>query len=154
MPPLVIKNLDALKDFVGRELGVSDWFEITQERINRFAEATEDRQWIHLDAERARLESPYSATIAHGFLTLSLASHLLRETLQFECGVGAILNYGLNRVRFPAPVLAGSRIRGRFALLSLRNVETAREAIFSVVVEFESQLKPACVAEWIMRYYP
>ena len=73
MPPLVIKNLDALKDFVGRELGVSDWFEITQERINRFAEATEDRQWIHLDAERARLESPYSATIAHGFLTLSLA---------------------------------------------------------------------------------
>ncbi len=116
MPPLVIENLDDLKDFVGREIGVTDWFEITQDRILKFAEATEDRQWIHLDPDRAKRESPYGTTIAHGFLTLSLLSHLSEQALQIQSGVGMIVNYGLNRVRFPAPVPAGSNIRARFTL--------------------------------------
>ena len=159
MPPSVIENLDALKAFVGREIATSDWVEITQERIRQFAEATEDRQWIHLDRERAQRESPYGATIAHGFLTLSLLSHLLKQALQIQNGVGMAVNYGLNRVRFPAPVRADSKIRARFTLQSLEDVGNAREAIFSVVVEGQneegqSQPKPCCVTEWVIRYYP
>ena len=159
MPPVTFKNLDALNDFVGREVATTDWFEITQERIRQFAEATEDRQWIHLDPDRAQRESPYAATIAHGFLTLSLLSHLSKQAFQIPEGVGMVVNYGLNRVRFPAPVPAGSKIRARFTLQSLKDVGNAREAVFSVVVERQSgegqaQAKPACVAEWVVRYYP
>jgi acyl dehydratase len=159
MPTLVVENLDALRDFVGREIGVTDWFEITQDRIRQFAEATEDRQWIHLDPDRAQRESPFAATIAHGFLTLSLLSHLSKQALLIQSGVGMTVNYGLNRVRFPAPVPADSRIRARFTLQSLNDVCSAREAIFSVVVEVQNQegrskLKPCCVAEWVIRYYP
>jgi acyl dehydratase len=154
MPPRVIENLDALKDFVGREIGVTDWFEINQDRIRQFAEATEDRQWIHLDPDRAQRESPYATTIAHGFLTLSLLSHLSKQALQIQSGVGMIVNYGLNRVRFPAPVPAGSRIRACFTLQSLKDVGNAREAVLSVVVEVQNQPKPCCVAEWVIRYYP
>jgi acyl dehydratase len=159
MPTLVIENLDALRDFVGREIGVTDWFEITQDRIRQFAEATEDRQWIHLDPDRAQRESPFGATIAHGFLTLSLLSHLSKQALQIQSGVGMIVNYGLNRVRFPAPVPADSKIRARFTLQSLKDVANAREAIFSVIVELQNQEgqskpKPCCVAEWVIHYYP
>jgi acyl dehydratase len=154
MPPLTVKSLDALKEFVGREVGVTDWFEITQDRIRQFAEATEDRQWIHLDPDRAQRESPYAATIAHGFLTLSLLSHLSKQVLQIQDGVSMIVNYGLNRVRFPAPVPADSSIRARFTLQSLKDVGNAQEAVFSVVVEAQSQGKPCCVAEWVIRYYP
>ena len=159
MPPLVIENLDALKDFVGREINVTDWFEITQDRILIFAEATEDRQWIHLDPARAKGESPYGATMAHGFLTLSLLSHLSQQALQIQNGVGRIVNYGLNRVRFPAPVLAGSKVRARFTLQSLTEAGSAHEANFSVIVEVQSpegqtQPKPCCVAEWVIRYHP
>ena len=158
MPPLVLKSFDDLKDFVGREINVTDWFEITQDRILKFAKATEDRQWIHLDLARAKDESPYGATIAHGFLTLSLLSHLSQQALQIQNGVGMIVNYGLNRVRFPAPVLAGSKIRARFTLQSLTDAGSAHEANFSVVVEVQSpegqtQTKPCCVAEWAIRYY-
>src|SRR6478736_1945390 len=153
MPPLVIKNLDALKDLVGREIAATDWFELTQERIRQFAEATEDRQWIHLDPERARGESPYATTIAHGFLTLSLLSHLLKQALQIQNGAGMVVNYGLNRVRFPAPVPADSKIRARFTLQSLKDAGNTREATFSVMVEIQSQTKPCCVAEWVIRYY-
>jgi acyl dehydratase len=154
MPPLVIESLDALKGFVGSEISITDWFEITQDRILRFAEATEDRQWIHLDPARAQRESPYSTTIAHGFLTLSLLSYLSEQALQIQKSVGMIVNYGLNRVRFPSPVLAGSNIRGRFTLQSVKDLGDAREATFSVVVEVQNQPKPCCVAEWIIRYYP
>jgi acyl dehydratase len=154
MPPLVIESLAALNDFVGREICVTDWFEITQDRILRFAEATEDRQWIHLDPARAQRESPYGTTIAHGFLTLSLLSHLSEQALRIQNGVGMIVNYGLNRVRFPAPVLAGSKTRARFTLQSLKDLGNAREATFSVVVEVQNQPKPCCVAEWVIRYYP
>ena len=154
MPPLLVENLDALKDLLGREFAIPDWFEVTQERIRQFAQATEDRQWIHLDADRAQKESPYGTTIAHGFLTLSLLSHFSKQALQIKSGVGMIINYGLNRVRFPAPVPAGSKIRARFTLQSLKDVGNASEAVFSVVVEVQSQPKPACVAEWVIRIYP
>ena len=159
MPPVTFKNLDALSDFVGREIASTDWFEISQQRVRQFAEATEDRQWIHLDPDRAQRESPYAATIAHGFLTLSLLSHLSKQAFQIQDGVGMIVNYGLNRVRFPAPVHIGSKIRARFILQSLKDVGNAREAVFSVVVEGQNQqgqaqAKPCCVAEWVVRYYP
>jgi acyl dehydratase len=158
MPPLVIENLDALKDFVGCEIATTDWFEVTQERILQFAKATEDRQWIHLDPDRAQRESPYSTTIAHGFLTLSLLSHLSQQALQIQ-NVRMVVNYGLNRVRFPAPVPAGSKIRARFTLQSLKDIANACEAVFSVVIEGksndgESHSKPCCVAEWVLRFYP
>ncbi len=154
MPPLVIENLSALKDSVGREIATTDWFEITQERIRQFAEATEDRQWIHLDPDRAQRESPYATTIAHGFLTLSLLSHLSKQALQIQSGVGMVVNYGLNRVRFPAPVPADSKIRARFTLQSLKDVGNASELVFTVVVESQRQQKPCCVAEWVVRFYP
>ena len=142
MPPLVIENLEALKLFVGREIATTDWFEVTQERIHQFAEATEDRQWIHLDAERAKKESPYGTTIAHGFLTLSLLSHFSKQAFQIRNGVGMIVNYGLNRVRFPAPVPAGSKIRARFTLQSLKDVGNAAEAVFAVEIgEHTSELQ-------------
>jgi acyl dehydratase len=158
MPPRSIENLDSLKDFVGREIAVTDWFEVTQERIRQFAEATEDRQWIHLDSERAHRESPYATTIAHGFLTLSLLSHLAKRALEIQNGVAMIVNYGLNRVRFTAPVPAGSNIRARFTLQSLRDVNKALDATFAVVVEVQSQSgqsqpRPCCLAEWVIRYY-
>src|SRR5580693_9006176 len=135
--PLVLETPHSLRDLVGRELTLTDWFPITQERIEQFAEVTEDRQWIHLDRERAERESPYGTTIAHGFLTLSLLSFLMEEGLEIEHGVGRAINYGLNRVRFPSPVRAGSRIRGHFTLLSIKDLGDALEPVFSVVVECE-----------------
>jgi acyl dehydratase len=153
MPPVVIKNPQSLKEFVGREIGVTEWVPITQERIQQFAEATEDRQWIHIDRARARKESPYGDTIAHGFLTLSLLSHLMKEAIQVQGGVRLAVNYGLNRVRFPAAVRADSRIRARIALLELKELSDAAEATYSVTIENEGSAKPVCVAEWIVRYY-
>jgi acyl dehydratase len=153
MPPRVIEDLDDLKSFGGREIGVTDWLVVTQERIQQFAEATEDRQWIHVDRERAKRESPYHTTIAHGFLTLSLLSFLMKQAIQIKSGVRMAVNYGLNRVRFPFPVRADSKIRGRFTLLTLKEVSNAFEAVFSVSVESEGADKPCCVAEWVVRYY-
>jgi acyl dehydratase len=153
VPPRVVENLDALKAFVGREIATTDWFEVTQDRIQQFAEATEDHQWIHLDFARAQRESPYGSTIAHGFLTLSLLSHLLREALHIRTGVRMAVNYGLNRVRFPAPVHADSKIRARFTLQAQEDLGDAHQVVFLVVVEDQSQSKPCCVAEWVVRYY-
>lgn len=153
MPPLAIENLQSLKSFVGREIGVTDWLKLTQERIQQFAEATEDRQWIHVDRERARKESPYGATIAHGFLTLSLLSYFLKQAIEIPGGVRMGINYGLNRVRFPAAVRAGTRIRARVSLQSLKELPDCVEATFSISVESEGADKPCCAAEWIVRYY-
>jgi acyl dehydratase len=153
MAPFVVNNPQSLKELVGREIGVSEWFRVTQERIQKFAEATEDRQWIHLDSVRASAESPYGTTIAHGFLTLSLISHLLKEVIEISSGVRLAVNYGLNRVRFPAAVRDDSRIRTRVILLALKELDDSAEAIFSVTVEIEHSDKPGCVAEWIVRYY-
>jgi acyl dehydratase len=152
--PVTLAHLDDLRNLIGSEIGTTDWFLITQERIARFADATEDHQWIHLDRDRAQQESPYGTTIAHGFLTLSLLSYLSKQAFQIQSGVGMTVNYGLNRVRFPAPVRAESNIRARFTLRSFKDVDKGREAIFSVVFETRGQGKPCCVAEWVIRYYP
>jgi acyl dehydratase len=153
MPPLVVNNPQSLNDLVGQEIGVTEWFRVTQERIALFAEATEDRQWIHLDQVRASKESPYGTTIAHGFLTLSLLSHFLKAAIQIQSGLRFAVNYGLNRVRFPAAVRADSRIRARVALLGLKELPDSVEAVYGVTIECEQSEKPACVAEWIVRYY-
>jgi acyl dehydratase len=153
MPPLKIASTETLKESVGREIAVSDWIEITQERIARFADATGDNQWIHLDAERAKKDSPYGATIAHGFLTLSLLSFLMQNAIQFERSGRHAINYGLNRVRFPSAVRTGSRVRGRFALAGFKDLGEAVEFVLSVTVECEGSEKPACVAEWVVRHY-
>jgi acyl dehydratase len=151
--PLLLKNPQALKEFVGRDIGVTDWFRLAQERIEQFAHATEDRQWIHLDRARASQESPYGRTIAHGFLTLSLIAHFVHEVMRIEGGLRLAVNYGLNRVRFPAAVPAESRIRARVGLLACKEITDSLEAIYSVAVEMEGTEKPGCVAEWIVRYY-
>jgi acyl dehydratase len=153
MHALRLENPQSLSPFIGKEIGATDWFQVTQQRIEQFAEATEDRQWIHTDRERASKESPYGSTIAHGFLTLSLLSNFIKELLQIEGGVRLAVNYGLNRVRFPAAVRAGSRIRARIGLLTLKEFPEALEATFSVTIENEGSDKPSCVAEWIVRYY-
>jgi acyl dehydratase len=153
VPPAKIASAESLKDFVGREIATSDWIEITQERIAQFAEATGDRQWIHLDAERARRESPYGIPIAHGFLTLSLLSFLMQHAIQFEKTGRRAINYGLNRVRFPSAVRSGSRIRGRFSVASYKDIGDAVELVLGVTVECEGSEKPACIAEWVVRHY-
>ena len=151
--PLVLETAHSLRELVGRELTLTDWFPITQERIEQFAEVTEDRQWIHVDRERAERESPYGTTIAHGFLTLSLLSRFMKEAIQIRGGVRMSVNYGLNRVRFPSAVRADSKIRVRFILQSLEDVPDALEAVFDARVEGQGSDKPCCVAEWVVRYY-
>jgi len=153
MPTLLLESLQSLKDYVGREIATTNWVRMTQERIWQFAEATGDRQWIHIDPERAQRESPYGAAIAHGFLTLSLMSHFMREAIQLPGDVRQTINYGLNRVRFPAPVHAGEKIRARVRLQSCRELPESVEAVFDVTIEAEGAEKPCCVAEWILRYY-
>ncbi len=145
-------TLDELRAFAGREIAVTEWLEITQKRIEQFADATDDRQWIHVDGERAERESPYGATIAHGFLTLSLVSRFLREAVELS-DVRMAINYGLNRVRFPSAVRAGSRIRARIVLQSIRDVADATEAIYAITIEVQGAEKPCCVAESVVRYY-
>ena len=153
MPLLRIPGIERLRALAGQELGVSGWLEITQDRMNAFAGASLDHQWIHVDVERARRESPYGVTIAHGFFTLSLVSELRRQVFEFEGPYRYAVNYGLNRVRFPAPVPAGSRIRGRFTLQSVEVLENAVALLLLVTVEVEGGSKPALVAEWLLRYY-
>jgi len=143
----------SLKEFLGREIAITPFLAITQDRIRQFAEVTEDRQWIHVDPERARAESPYGATIAHGFLTLSLVSYFVKQAVEIRGGVRLAVNYGLNRVRFPAAVRANSNIRARVALLSLEELPAAVEVVYSVSIETEGAAKPCCVAEFIVRYY-
>jgi acyl dehydratase len=149
---LTLESPGQLKDFAGQELGVTDWVAIPQERIDQFAAATGDRQWIHVDVERAQRESPYGTTVAHGFLTLSLLTQFIRQTVAIH-GLKMGVNYGLNRVRFPAPVRAGSKVRGRVELRSVREFEGGAEPTFRVTVECEGTDKPCCVAEWVVRYY-
>jgi len=155
--PLVIETADSLRDLVGQEIAVTDWFRVSQDRIEQFAEVTEDRQWIHLDRERAQRESPHGTTIAHGFLTLSLLSRFMEEAIQIRSCGRMNINYGLNRVRFPSPVPTDSEIRARFTLRSLKDVPGALEAIFEATLEAkledQGDDKPCCVAEWVVRYY-
>ena len=147
-----IESVKRLGELVGRDVAVSEWIEVSQERIDRFAEATEDRQWIHTEPERAARESPFKQTVAHGFLTLSLLSELMRLAVSVG-GVRMGINYGLNRVRFVAPVPAGSRVRGRFRLAALEEFGGGAQATWEVSVEREGGDRPCCVAEWLVRYY-
>lgn len=150
---LTIDSLNELTAHVGKEIGVTDWFLMTQERIQQFADATGDHQWIHVDVERSRRESPFQATIAHGFLTLSLLPQFMPQVLQTKGGIRMGINYGLNRLRFVSPVRAGARIRARFTLQSTKEVGGGLEIVYAVTVEGENLQKPICVAEWVVRYY-
>ena len=152
MPVTQIESIAALRDQVGREVATSDWLAVSQERIDQFAESTEDRQWIHVDPERAARESPFKEAIAHGFLTLSLLSELGKRAMSVG-GVRMGINYGLNRVRFVSPVPAGSRIRGRFTLATVEEIKGGVQATWNVTVERDGGKRPCCVAEWLVRYY-
>jgi acyl dehydratase len=147
-----IKSLDDLKSLVGQEVAVSDWLSVSQERINQFADATNDHQWIHLDAERAKRESPFRNTIAHGFLTLSLLTAVMQNALHLSY-VKMALNYGLNKVRFPAPVPVNSQLRGRIKLQQIDDIKDGAQMIWEISLEREGSTKPVCVAEWIVRCY-
>jgi acyl dehydratase len=139
-----------LSPWVGREVAVSGWLEITQGKVDEFADATGDQQWIHIDPERAARESPFGGTIAHGFLTLSLLSRLYTSCIELKPRRMGI-NVGFNRVRFTAPVKVGTRIRARFALDSIEDVKDGRQFVWKVTIESEGSDKPACVAEWVTR---
>ena len=145
------ETIAELKELVGQDIGVSDWITVTQERIQLFAEATNDHQWIHLDAERAR-SGPFRTTIAHGFLTLSLLPEMAASAFEVrETRMG--VNYGLNKVRFPAPVPSGSRLRGHFKLIGYEPLDGGAQLTTQVTMELEGSDKPACVAESIGRRY-
>ena len=150
MDPVEFKDIAGL---VGQETGVSDWLEVSQERVNTFADATGDHQWIHQDVDRAKTESPFGGTIAHGFLTLSLLSCLSSACFEIRGDFRMRINYGLNRVRFPAPVLARARIRPRFTLQSLEEFDEGYQAVWAVNIEVEGGRKPALYAEWVVRLY-
>ena len=145
----VFDDFEAVKAAVGEEIGVSDWVLVSQERIDRFAEATGDDQWIHVDVERARRELPYGTTIAHGLLTLALLPSFFRTVLRIE-GVKNSLNYGSNRVRYLSPVPAGSRLRGRIAIEQALDVPPdGLRVTYQTTVEIEGSNRPACVADTI-----
>ncbi|MDO8301320.1 MaoC family dehydratase [Lacisediminimonas sp.] len=148
-----IATLAALRELVGQEVAVSDWVDITQERVQQFADATGDHQWIHLDVERCKRESPYGGTIAHGYLTLSLLPMLMQSAVRLG-DVKMAVNYGLNKVRFPAPVPVGSRLRARIVLMSVEDIAGGAQVTWQVSVEREGSDKPVCVAESITRRYP
>jgi acyl dehydratase len=153
MPQRVIDGVAEFRGLVGQEVGLSDWLTVTQERINAFAEVTEDRQWIHCDADRARAESPYGTTIAHGYLTLSLLGYLLSQAVRVRGPFSRRINYGLNRVRFPAAVPAGGRIRARCTLQAVEEIPGGIHIAWAVTVECEGQPKPVMVAECLSRLY-
>jgi acyl dehydratase len=146
-------DIGTLRTRVGQEVAVSDWIPVSQTQIDQFADATGDHQWIHVDSVRASTQSPYKTTIAHGFLTLSLISTLLRSAVELN-GLRMAINYGVNRVRFPSPVPTGSRVRGRFTLASLDEVPDGVQATWQATVERQDSPKPCVVADWIVRYYP
>jgi acyl dehydratase len=150
--PRSFDTVEALEACVGEEIGVSDWIEMSQSRILRFADATDDRQWIHLDQERAQAESPYGTTVAHGYLTLSMLPRITAEVFELKPRVAGI-NYGLDRVRFIAPVPSESRIRGRVVLDQVvRQKPDTIRVHYTVTVETETSEKPACVASAIAQY--
>lgn len=148
-----INSKEELLLFVGSEVAVSDWIEVTQDRINRFADATGDHQWIHIDSERAKKESPYGATIAHGFLTLSMLRYLMSQAIRINFPVKMTINYGLNRVRFPSAVPSGARIRARVKLQTAEEISGGQQLNWLVTIEREGGEKPCCVAEWLVRHY-
>ncbi|MGY6256448.1 MaoC family dehydratase [Paraburkholderia caledonica] len=153
-PAVAFRNAAALRALVGAAPLTSDWVTIDQQSVDRFAQATGDHQWIHVDPERALRESPFGGAIAHGFMTLSLIPALLEKTVRIEQRMG--VNYGLNRVRFTSPVLVGSRLRARFAVASVADIDASDagvQVVWNVTLEREGSERPVCVAEFITRHY-
>ena len=137
---------------LGQEIGVSDWMLVDQDRVNAFAEVTGDRQWIHVDVERAKRESPFGGPIVHGYLTLSLLAKFAQECIAVE-GIKLAVNYGLNRVRFASPVKVGSRVRASFVLAGVEDIPGGAQMLWQAVIAIEGSEKPACVAEMVTRWY-
>ena len=148
----IIEDLEELKTMVGQEIGVSDWIKVTQERVNTFAEATGDHQWIHVDPERAKKESPYGGPIAHGYLTMSLAPYFLQQIMEIKKKRMGV-NYGLNKVRFPAPVPVGGKLRMKAEVAEIEEIKGGIQIVIKMTFEVEGQEKPCCIAEAIYRYY-
>lgn len=145
-----LDSAQAVLDAVGSELGVSEWVTINQDRIDQFADATDDHQWIHVDPEKAK-DGPFGATVAHGYLTLSLVNRFLPEIVDVHMKMG--VNYGCDKIRFPAAVPVGSRLRGKGDMVDAKEIEGGVQATIRVTVEIEDGGRPACVADTISRYY-
>jgi len=151
MSPYVIRGVKELRERAGSSLGVSDWVTVDQDTVTAFAELTGDRQWIHVDPERAKA-GPFGRTVAHGFLTLSLSTDLLDHIFRVE-EVNVIINYGLNKVRFPAPAPVGSRLRMHASLAEATDITDGIQVVYHLEYEVEGQDKPCCVADLVFRYY-
>lgn len=152
MPKITISSLEELGQWVGKEVATSDWLTVDQDRIDRFADATGDRQWIHVDVERARRETPFGSTVAHGYLTLSLANLFLPQLVEIK-NMRMGVNYGCEKVRFPAPVKAGKRIRGRGEVVAADKAGEGVQATIRITIDIEGEPKPGCVVDTISRYY-
>lgn len=148
----IFKTPNELLDNIGKDLGTTEWLTIEQDRINGFADATGDHQWIHVDPEKAK-DGPFGACIAHGYLTLSLVNYFLPELIDVQ-GISMGVNVGLDRVRFPSPVTVGSRIRGRGEVVQVEEMKGGIQSVVRVTVEIEGAEKPACIADTISRYFP
>jgi len=151
MAKIILDGIQAFNDYVGQELGVSDWVQVTQDKIQKFADATGDHQWIHVDVARAKKESPFGGPIAHGYLTLSLISGLLFGLYEVK-NTKLVINYGLNKVRFPAPVPVGKKVRARASVTEVKDIEGGVEVELAVTIEIEGGTKPACAAAVVFRY--
>lgn len=149
--PRVIVGIEDLRAIAGTHLGTSDWLTVDQSRISAFAKVTRDEQWIHVDPVRAE-DGPFGATVAHGMLTLSLCSSLLWEVAVIE-GMGPAINYGLNKVRFPAPLLVGSRVRMHVSVSEVTEIKRGVEVVYHLTYETQGETKPPCVADLVFRYY-
>ncbi len=147
-----IQGLEELRTLIGQELGTSDWFEVTQERVNLFADATGDHQWIHCDPERAKVESPFGSTVAHGFFTLALINTLMQQCFVI-IGPRMMVNYGLNRVRFPGPVKVGARVRMVTELVEVKEFQGVAQVTTKHTFAIDGESKPVCVAETVVRLY-
>ncbi|HEX2040265.1 MAG TPA: MaoC family dehydratase [Acidimicrobiales bacterium] len=148
----ILKGIEGVKEKVGEHLGYSDWLDVTQDQVNRFADATGDHQWIHVDPERATKESPFGGPIAHGYLTISLAPVLLGSIMLVD-GIAMGVNYGINKLRFPAPVPVGKRLRAGATVAQVEDIPGGAQVTLDVTFEVEGQEKPACVAQVVYRYY-
>ena len=148
----ILQGIDGVKENAGRHLGYSDWLEITQDQVNLFADATGDHQWIHVDPERAAKESPFGGPIAHGYLTISLAPVLLTGIVRVE-GLKFGVNYGINKLRFPAPVPVGGKLRAGATLAQVEDIPGGAQVTYDITFEVDGQEKPACVAQVVYRYY-
>jgi len=149
--PTTFHTLDELRGATGRQLGWTDWVDITQERVNLFADATGDQQWIHVDVERAAAESPFGGPIAHGYLTLALSNLFLPQLLEVPCASAGV-NYGTGKVRFPSPVPVGCRVRGGAEITAVEDITGGLQTTIAITVQIEGQDKPACVIESLSRW--